>query len=151
ARIYLVGIALIVAGSLVCTQAPNAAILIAGRALTGLGAALEVPTSLAVLAITYPDATERGRAIGIWARCNGLAIAAGPSLGGLLVDMAGWRSIFFLSVPVGVLAIVMTWLRVPESKDPEGRHLDPVGQMLAIVVLASLAFVTIEGPHWGWT
>jgi EmrB/QacA subfamily drug resistance transporter len=151
ARIYLVGIGLIVFGSIVCTLAPNASVLIGGRTLTGLGAALEVPTSLSILAVTYPDATERGRAIGIWASCNGLAIAAGPSLGGLLVDTAGWRSIFFLSVPVGVLAIVMTMLRVPESKDPQGRRLDPVGQLLAIVALAALAFVTIEGPHWGWT
>jgi MFS transporter, DHA2 family, methylenomycin A resistance protein len=151
ARIYLAGIALIVVGSMVCTLAPNATVLIAGRAVTGLGAALEVPTSLAILAVTYADATERGRAIGIWASCNGLAIAAGPSLGGLLVDVAGWRSIFFLSVPVGALAIVMTLLRVPESKDPQDRRLDPLGQVLAIVALASLAFVTIEGPHWGWT
>jgi MFS transporter, DHA2 family, methylenomycin A resistance protein len=151
ARIFLVGIALIVFGSLVCTLAPNGPILIVGRVITGLGAALEVPTSLAILAVTYSDATERGRAIGIWASCNGLAIAVGPSVGGLLVDIAGWRSIFFLSVPVGILAIVMTLLRVPESKDQEGRRLDPIGQMLAIVALAALAFVTIEGPHWGWT
>jgi EmrB/QacA subfamily drug resistance transporter len=151
ARIFLVGIALIVFGSLVCTLAPNGPILIVGRVITGLGAALEVPTSLAILAVTYLDATERGRAIGIWASCNGLAIAVGPSVGGLLVDVAGWRSIFFLSVPVGILAIVMTLLRVPESKDQEGRRLDPIGQVLAIVALAALAFVTIEGPHWGWT
>jgi DHA2 family methylenomycin A resistance protein-like MFS transporter len=151
ARIYLVGIGLIVVGSLVCTLAPNGAVLIAARAVTGLGAALEVPTSLAILAVTYPDAAERGRAIGIWASCNGLAIATGPTVGGLLVDVAGWRSIFFLSVPVGLLAIAMTKQCVPESRDPEGRRLDPVGQTLAILALASLAFVTIEGPHWGWT
>lgn len=151
ARTFLFGIGLIVLGSLVCTLAPNSAILIAGRAITGLGAALEVPTSLAILTVTYADATERGHAIGIWASCNGLAMAVGPSVGGLLVDIAGWRSIFFLSVPVGLLAIVMTLRRVPESRDPEGRHLDPLGQILAIIALASLAFVTIEGPHWGWT
>jgi len=151
ARIFLVGIGLIVFGSLVCTLAPDATILIAGRAVTGLGAALQVPASLAILTVTYSDPTERGHSIGIWASCNGLAIATGPSLGGLLVDVAGWRSIFLLSVPVGMLALAMTLLRVPESKNPEGRHLDPVGQVLAIIALAALAFLTIEGPHWGWT
>jgi EmrB/QacA subfamily drug resistance transporter len=150
ARVYLVGLLLIVLGSLVCALAPNGPVLIAGRAVTGLGAALELPTSLAILAVTYPDPSARGRAIGIWASCNGLAMAIGPSVGGLLVDMTGWRSIFFLSVPVGALAVAMTLWSVPESKDPQGRHLDPAGQTMAIVALAALSFVTIEGPHWGF-
>src|SRR5262245_13402554 len=149
-RIFAIGIGLIVLGSIVCAAAPNAAILIAGRALTGVGSALEVPTSLAILTVAYADDKERARAIGIWASCNGLALAAGPTIGGLLVDAAGWRSIFILVVPVSVLAMVLAMRRVPESSDPQGRHLDPVGQALAIVALAALSFVTIEGPHWGF-
>ena len=94
---------------------------------------------------------ERARAIGIWASCNGLAIAAGPTVGGLLVDVAGWRSIFVLVVPVAILAMVLAMRRVPELSDPQGRRLDPGGQVLAIIALAALSFVTIEGPHWGWT
>ncbi|MFL6803181.1 MAG: MFS transporter [Xanthobacteraceae bacterium] len=150
-RIFICGIALIVIGSVICALAPNAGILIAGRVTTGIGAALELPTSLAIVTVTYADAKERGRAIGIWASCNGLAIAVGPTIGGLLVDVAGWRSIFVMAVPVTALALVLAIKAVPESKDPEGRRLDPIGQALAIAALAALSFVMIEGPHWGWT
>jgi EmrB/QacA subfamily drug resistance transporter len=149
-RIFIVGIALIVAGSLVCALAPNGNVLIAGRALTGLGSALELPVSLAILTVAYPDANARGRAIGFWASCNGLAMAIGPSVGGFLVDSVGWRSIFFLSVPVGIVGLVLAATRVPETRHPEGRHLDPAGQALAVIALAALAFVVIEGPHWGF-
>ncbi len=150
-RIFLWGLAMIVAGSLICAMATNGTVLIAGRALTGLGSALEIPSSLAILAVTFTDAAARGRALGFWASCNGLAMAIGPSVGGLLVDNTGWRSIFFLSVPVGLLAITLGYLRVPESSHPEGRHLDPVAQILAVIVLGTLSFVTIEGQHSGWT
>jgi MFS transporter, DHA2 family, methylenomycin A resistance protein len=150
-RIFIYGIALIVIGSVICAVAPNVAILIAGRVTTGIGAALELPTSLAIITVTYADAKERGRAIGVWASCNGLAIAVGPTIGGLLVDVAGWRSIFVMAVPVTALALLLAVKAVPESKNPEGRRLDPVGQALAIAALAALSFVMIEGPHWGWT
>src|SRR5262245_41411062 len=150
-RVFAAGIGLIVLGSIVCAAAPNSAILIAGRAVTGIGAALEVPTSLAILTVAYGDAKERARAIGIWASCNGLALAAGPTVGGLLVDAAGWRSIFILVIPVSAMAMVLALKCVPESSDSKGRHLDPAGQALAIIALGALAIVTIEGPHWGWT
>src|SRR6187401_1406665 len=149
-RVFAIGIALIVLGSLVCAAAPNGAVLIGGRAITGVGAALEVPTSLAILTVTYTDAKERAGAIGVWAGCNGLALAVGPTIGGLLVDAAGWRSIFALVVPVSVLAMFLAIRSVPESRDAEGRRLDLVGQALVIIALAALAFVTIEGPHWGF-
>src|SRR5262249_24589735 len=97
-RVFAVGIGLIVLGSIVCAAAPSAAVLIGGRAMTGIGAALEVPTSLSILTVAYPNAKERGRAIGIWAGCNGIAIGVGPTIGGVLVDSAGWRSIFALVV-----------------------------------------------------
>jgi MFS family permease len=125
-------------------------VLIGGRALTGLGAALEVPTSLSILTVAYSDTKARAHAIGIWAGCNGLALAAGPTIGGLLVDAAGWRSIFVLVIPVCALGMLLAVRYVPDSRDPKGRALDPVGQALAIVALGSLAFVTIEGPHWGF-
>src|SRR5580704_3149463 len=91
-RIFILGIALFTAGSLVCGLAPNAIILVAGRAIAGLGAALEVPTSLAILTIAYPDTKERTQALGLWASCNGLAFIIGPTVGGALVDAVGWRS-----------------------------------------------------------
>jgi EmrB/QacA subfamily drug resistance transporter len=149
-RVFVAGIVLIGVGSLICAVAPNAAILVLGRAITGFGAALELPTTLAILTVTYTDATERGRAIGIWASCNGMALAIGPTLGGFLVDVAGWRSIFFLVVPVAALALALALWAVPETSDAEGRRLDPAGQALAIVALGALSFVGIEGPHMGF-
>lgn len=149
-RVFVAGIVLIGVGSLLCAVAPNAALLVAGRAITGFGAALELPTTLSILTVTYSDATERGRALGIWASCNGMALAIGPTLGGFLVDTAGWRSIFLLVVPVAALALALALWAVPETSDPEGRKLDPAGQALAIVALGALSFVGIEGPHMGF-
>jgi MFS transporter, DHA2 family, methylenomycin A resistance protein len=150
-RIFALGIAFLIAGSVICGLAPNGSALIAGRALTGLGAALELPTSLAILTVAYPDAKARARALGVWASCNGLAFVIGPTVGGVLVDSGGWRSIFLLVVPVCALALLLAMTAVPESRDPKRGELDLPGQSLAIVALASLAFAVIEGPHWGWT
>lgn len=150
-RIFALGIALFTLGSIVCGLAPNVTALIAGRAIAGVGAALEVPATLAILTVTYPDAEERARPLGIWASCNGLAFIIGPTLGGLLVDHAGWRSIFLLIVPLGALALWLAWKSVPESSAPKGRHLDLPGQTLAVLALGALALTVIEGPGWGWT
>jgi EmrB/QacA subfamily drug resistance transporter len=149
-RIFALGIALFTVGSLVCGLAPNAVILVAGRAIAGLGAALEVPTSLAILTIAYPDTGKRTRALGIWASCNGLAFIIGPTLGGVLVDWAGWRSIFLLVIPLCVLTLILTYTSVPESKDPKDRKLDLLGQALAVAALGTLSLAVIEGPRWGW-
>ncbi|MBV8751510.1 MAG: MFS transporter [Hyphomicrobiales bacterium] len=149
-RIFALGIALFTLGSLVCGFAPNAAVLIGGRAVAGLGAALEIPTSLAILTVAYQDKKERAHALGVWASCNGLAFIIGPTLGGVLVDSVGWRSIFLLIVPICVLALVLTMTSVPESTDPKGRSLDAPGQALAIAGLGALSLAVIEGPRWGW-
>ncbi len=149
-RIFAIGIALFTLGSLVCGLAPNADVLIAGRAVAGLGAALEVPTSLAILAVAYPDTRQRAQALGLWASCNGLAFIIGPTLGGVLVESIGWRSIFFLIIPLCVLALALTVSAVPESKDPKGRKLDLPGQALAIAALGGVSLAVIEGPRWGW-
>jgi MFS transporter, DHA2 family, methylenomycin A resistance protein len=126
-RIFALGVALFALGSLVCGLAPNASVLVAGRAVAGLGAALEIPTSLAILAVAYTDSNERTRALGVWASCNGLAFIIGPTLGGMLVESVGWRSIFLLIIPICVLALVLTATWVPESKDPKDRSLDAPG------------------------
>lgn len=150
-RVFACGIALIVAGLLVCALAQDGTTLIAGRAVTGLGAALEVTSSLAIVSITFPDAKARGRALGLWASCNGIAMAIGPTVGGLLVDHVGWRSIFVLSVPIGLVTLLLSYLYVGESRHPQGRQLDPVAQLLAVIGLGALSFLTIEGQHRGWT
>ena len=149
-RIFILGIVLFTAGSLVCGLAPNAAVLVIGRGVAGLGAALEIPTSLAILTVAYPDTRERTRALGLWASCNGIAFVIGPTLGGILVDAAGWRSIFLLIVPICIVALALALTAVPESKDPKGRSLDVPGQVLAIAALGALSVGVIEGPHWGW-
>jgi MFS transporter, DHA2 family, methylenomycin A resistance protein len=147
-RVFAAGIAIFTVGSLICGIAPGEGILIAGRALSGLGAALLLPTSLAILAVTYRDGTERAHAIGIWASCYGIALAIGPTIGGFLVSAIGWRSIFLMIVPLSVLAFGLTPCVLPESSDPEGRRLDLPGQALAIVGLCTLTLAAIEGPHW---
>ena len=149
-RIFALGIALFTLGSLVCGLAPNAIVLVAGRAIAGLGAALEVPTSLAILTVAYPDTRERTQALGLWASCNGLAFIIGPTVGGALVDAVGWRSIFLLIIPLCAVTLALTWTSVPESKDPKGRRLDLPGQALAIAALGGLSLAVIEGPRWGW-
>ena len=147
-RIFALGVGIFTFGSLICGFAPGEGILIAGRALSGLGAALLVPTSLAILAVTYEDAAARAHAIGIWASCYGVALAIGPSVGGFLVSAAGWRSIFLMIVPFALVALGLTLRALPESRDPEGRRLDLPGQTFAIVTLALVTLVAIEGPHW---
>ncbi len=149
-RIFALGIALFTVGSLVCGLAPNAAVLVTGRAVAGLGAALEIPTSLAILTVAYPDTKQRTQALGLWASCNGLAFIVGPTLGGVLVESVGWRSIFLLIIPLCVAALALTVTAVPESKDPNGRRLDLPGQALAVVALGALSLAVIEGPRWGW-
>jgi len=124
--------------------------LVAGRAVAGLGAALEVPASLAILTIAYPDTKERTRALGIWASCYGIAIVIGPTVGGALVDATGWRSIFLLIIPFCLVTLALVMTVVPESSNPQGRRLDLPGQALAIAALGSLSLAAIEGPRWGW-
>lgn len=147
-RIFALGVAIFTIGSLICGFAPGQEVMIGGRALTGLGAALLVPTSLAIIAVTYPDTRERAQALGIWASCYGVALAIGPSLGGFLVEGAGWRSIFLMIVPVSLAALALTLRAVPESRHPEGRRLDLPGQFFAIATLSLLTLAMIEGPHW---
>jgi MFS transporter, DHA2 family, methylenomycin A resistance protein len=149
-RLFALGIALFSVGSLMCGLAPDTAMLIAGRTVAGVGAALAVPTSLAILAVAFPNPRDRTWALGLWASCNGLAFIIGPTLGGILVDVAGWRSVFVLIIPVSVVALALAMAFIPESKHPEGRRLDLPGQGLAILALACLALAVIEGPHWGF-
>ena len=150
-RFFLIGLSVFTAGSLLCGVAPSLAILIAGRAVQGLGAAALMPGTLSILTNTFHDPRERAQAIGLWAGVSGLALALGPLVGGTLIDRFGWQSVFFLNVPIGVIALVVALLAVAESKNPEGRRLDLPGQALAIVALGSLTYALIEANNYGWT
>jgi MFS family permease len=147
-RIFVCGIALFTLGTIICALAPNGATLIAGRAISGLGAALELPMSLVLLALAYPEEKSRAHVLGIWASCNGLAFIIGPTIGGFLVYSAGWRSIFYLILPACAAALILTYAAVDESSSPRGRKLDITGQVLAIAAIGGLAFAVIEGSHW---
>jgi DHA2 family methylenomycin A resistance protein-like MFS transporter len=149
-RIFALGIALFTLGTVVCGLAPDVPTLVAGRAVAGLGAALEMSASLAILTIAYPDTKERTHALGIWASCYGIAIVIGPTAGGALVDASGWRSIFLLVIPFCLVTLALVMTVVPESSNPQGRRLDLPGQALAIASLGSLSLAAIEGPRWGW-
>lgn len=149
-RAFAIGAAVMTAGSLVCAFAPTIGVLIAARAATGLGAALLLPSSLAIIRVVWPDPAARGRTLGIWASCNGLAFAIGPSIGGLLIEHFGWRSVFLLVVPLAFAAFALAWLAVPESADPKGRHFDLPGQVSGALALGGLALAAITGHDGGY-
>src|SRR5579872_2378601 len=143
-RVFMAGAAVFTLASLVCGLAPSIGVLIAGRALAGLGAALLLPSSLAIVRVAWPDPAERGRVLGIWTGCNGLGLAIGPTLGGALIAGYGWRAIFLIVVPLGLAAFALAPAAVPESSDPHGRDFDAVGQIFGALALGGLAVAAIE-------
>ncbi len=149
-RAFIGGLITFTAASLLCALSPSIELLIAGRAIQGLGAAAMMPATLSILTNTFSDPKERAQAIGIWAGVSGIALAVGPALGGVMVDAWGWQSIFYLNVPIGVVAMVIAARLVRESKNPEGRSLDIPGQILGIVGLGALTFAFIEANNYGW-
>jgi EmrB/QacA subfamily drug resistance transporter len=150
-RTFQTGLAIFTLGSLLCSLAPGLGWLVAFRMLQAIGGSMLNPVAMSIITNTFIEPKERARAIGIWGGVVGLSMALGPVVGGLLVESVGWRGIFWVNVPVGIAAIVLTALFVPESKAPRARRLDPVGQLLVIVLLASLVYGLIEGPGAGWT
>lgn len=146
-RIFMGGAAIFSLASVLCAVAPSVGLLIGARALAGLGAALLLPASLAIIRVVWHDAAERSRALGIWAACNGLAMAIGPTVGGVLIHQFGWRSIFVVVIPLSVAALALAVPAIPESSDPHERLFDTPAQLLGAVVLGSLAFAAIESQH----
>lgn len=150
-RVFQLGLVFFTLASLGCGIAPTSGTLIAARVAQGVGGALLVPASLALIdASVRPD--DRGRAVGTWAGLSGVASALGPFLGGWLVDVASWRWVFLLNVPLAAVALVVIARHVPESRDasPTGR-LDHAGACAVTVGLAGTVFVLIEVPSRGWT
>ena len=149
-NIFMAGFAIFTAASLACALAPSSGILIASRAVQGTGAAILVPNSLALLNHAYPSETERGRAVGMWAAGASLALTAGPLVGGALIELAGWRSIFLVNLPIGLGGLWLTWRYATDT--PRTQHaLDLWGQTAAIGMLGVLAGAIIEGGRVGWT
>jgi DHA2 family methylenomycin A resistance protein-like MFS transporter len=150
-RIYLAGFGLFAAASLACGLAPDAMGLIAARAVQGMGAALMVPNSLAVLNhATGHDAKGRARAVGLWTAAGGISIGVGPVLGGLLLTTFGWRSIFLINLPLCVLGVILTLAFAPATPRRTGeRRLDISGQGLAVLALVGLIGGVIEARPLG--
>ena len=146
-RLFLFGSMVFTVGSLLCAVAPDIATLIGGRGVAGVGAALLLPASLAIIRVEWRDAQARNHALGVWAACNGLAFVIGPTIGGALVDRFGWRSVFLVVVPFGVAACGLALHVVPESRDRLGRVFDMTGQVMGAATLACLAVAGIEAAH----
>ena len=149
-RMFMGGFVLFTLASAACAFAPSLPLLIAARAVQGLAAAILVPNSLALLNHAYPDANARGRAVGVWAAGASLALTAGPLAGGVLVALTGWRMIFLVNVPIGLVGLWLTWRFAAETPKAGGRHLDLPGQAAAILALGLLAGAIIEGGEFGW-
>jgi EmrB/QacA subfamily drug resistance transporter len=149
-RIFVTGIAVFVVASVACGLAPDIVSLILARALQGLGGALLVPSTLAIIGASFA-AEERGRAIGTWAAFSAITTAAGPLLGGWLVDAVSWRALFFINLPIGLLTAWIALRHVPESRDPEApATLDWRGALLVLAGLGSLVFGLIASAELGW-
>jgi len=149
-RVFRVGLVVFSAASLLCSLAPGLGALVGFRALQGVGGAMLNPVALSIITSVFPDGRRRARAFGVWGATAGLSLALGPVVGGLLVDTVSWRAVFWVNVPVGVAALLLTTRYVPESRAPAPRRLDPGGQVLVVVALATLTYAIIEGPHRGW-
>jgi EmrB/QacA subfamily drug resistance transporter len=149
-RTFQTGLGLFVTGSLLCSLAPTQGWLIAARMLQAVGGSMLNPVAMSIITNVFTHPRERARAIGAWGAVVGISLALGPVVGGALTETVGWRAIFWINVPIGVLAIVLAALFVPESRASRARRIDPIGQILVIVALASLTYAIIEGPHAGW-
>jgi EmrB/QacA subfamily drug resistance transporter len=150
-RTFQAGLVLFTVGSLLCSLAPGLGWLIAFRMVQAVGASMLNPVAMSIITNVFTQPRERARAIGVWGGVVGISLGLGPVVGGLLVETVGWRSIFWINIPIGLVAIGLTARFVPESRAARPRRVDVVGQILVIVALASLTYAIIEAPQAGWT
>jgi DHA2 family methylenomycin A resistance protein-like MFS transporter len=148
--VLVAGTAGFTAASAVCALAPDMNVLIAGRAAQGVCAAAVVPLSLAVTSGLFPGARARGTAIGVWGGTSGVALALGPLLGGVLVQTTGWRGMFWINLPIGLVAVLGLLWTMPRAAPGGARRLDLTGQALFVAGGVAVTFVLIEGRAYGW-
>jgi EmrB/QacA subfamily drug resistance transporter len=149
-RVFVTGLSVFTAGSALCSVAPSLGWLVGFRVLQAVGGSALTPVGMSILSSAFPRGRQRAWAIGVWVSTLGAGLAAGPVLGGLLTGAAGWRSVFWVNVPVGFAAIAAARAFVPESRAPRSRRPDPVAQILVIVMLGSLIYAIIEGARTEW-
>lgn len=148
-KVFLAGLVVFSLGSLLCSLAPDLEWLVVARMVQAVGGSMLNPVAMSIITNTFTDPRERARAIGVWGGVVGISMAAGPLIGGLLVESVGWRSIFWVNLPVGLAALLLTLRYVPESRAPKARRPDPVGQLLVIALFGSLTYAIIEAPEAG--
>ena len=149
-RVFQIGLAVFSTGSLLCSLAPTIELLVACRVLQAIGGAMLNPVAMSIIVNVFTDPKQRAGAIGVWGSVHGVSMAIGPLIGGALVQTVGWRAIFWVNVPVGLLAIALTRRFVPESRADRPRRVDLVGQALIVAGLAALTSSLIEGRSLGW-
>jgi len=150
-RVFQIGLTVFAIGSLLCSLAPNIETLIAARFLQAIGGSMLNPVALSIISQIFTGRVERARALGIWGAVVGIAMALGPTVGGLLIELISWRAVFWINLPICFAAIALTAIFVPETKSATMRNIDPVGQGLAVLFLFGVVFALIEGPGLGWT
>jgi len=149
-RVFQIGLVVFSLGSLLCALAPSLQMLVAARVIQAIGGSMLNPVAMSIIRNVFNDPRERAQAIGVWGGVVGISMALGPVVGGALVDSVGWRSVFLVNLPVGLVALALTRRFVPESRAPRPRRLDVVGQALVIAGLGSLTYAIIEGHQSGW-
>jgi EmrB/QacA subfamily drug resistance transporter len=149
-RVFQTGLVLFTLGSLLCSLSTSVMALVIFRCMQALGGSMLNPVALSIISNTFTERRARARAMGIWGAVFGVSLALGPVLGGVLVTSLSWRAIFWINIPIGVAAIILTQLFVPESKAGTARRFDPWGQVLVIAMLVTLTYAVIEGPSRGW-
>jgi EmrB/QacA subfamily drug resistance transporter len=149
-RTFVIGLCVFAAGSLLCSLAPSLGALIVFRMIQAIGGSMLNPVAMSIITNTFTIPRERAQAVGIWAAVVGVSMALGPVVGGLLVTSVGWRSIFWINLPIALAAVVLALRYIPESKAAVARKVDVPGQVLVILFLSSLTYGIIEGPEKGW-
>ncbi len=150
-RALVLGLIAFAATSVYAALVGTADELILARALMGIGAAFVFPATLAIITNAFRDPKERAAAIGVWSATSGVAVAAGPIVGGALLEAYWWGSVFFINLPIVLVAVPLVLWLIPESRDEETPRLDVVGLVLSIGAIGALIFSIIEAPEWGWT
>ena len=150
-RTFVIGLLTFAAGSLLCSVAPTLNALIVFRMVQAVGGSMLNPVAMSIITNTFTIPRERAQAIGVWAAVVGVSMALGPVVGGVLVTSVGWRSIFWINIPIGLAAVILALRYIPESKAAVPRKVDVPGQALVITLLASLTYGIIEGPGRGWS
>ncbi|MGP2438663.1 MFS transporter [Streptomyces sp. JW3] len=149
-KVFMAGLVIFTIGSVLCSLAPDLSSLVAFRMVQAVGGSMLNPVAMSIITNTFTDPRERARAIGVWGAVVGISMAAGPLVGGVLVESVGWRAIFWINLPVGLAALLLTLRFIPESRAPKARRPDPLGQVLVIALFGSLTYAIIEAPNAGF-